>query len=334
MFLALFAATVHARADALLLKLSATSRRAAAPRLHVSGEELGSTVHDADARCEHLFPRLWHALAQPRQDAPEVWYSCPTGAGCGGLGDRLAGVVSVAAWGLAAGRRVRVHDPRLALAFEGVNATLEPVSGGGGGDTLRCELGHRPCSMLERPPASSSRRLVVPRLHRAWLCRWVSEQGPVWLRQRLATFGLNASSDLFGAAGCMLRATLRPRPTVLQRKSEHRQAALRWVGVHLRTLDVPKRWRWICVTVVAQMRRAVRSKRPCGRVVRGVRRWRGSMWASWSSRTHRTPRVPLSRSCSLALLPLTRQASPRHLATSTTARCAVKRPSRRAWPAR
>ena len=194
-----------------------------------------------DHQCAREWPAVWSALRAPPTERSVV-YSCDTHARCGGLGDQLAGIVSIAAYALATNRTVRFYSSRLASMFDGLHLSAPPESSSA---DFGCGFIHS-CSGLEREHPQNT--VIIRDTNRAWLCSWVAEsasKGPAaWLQQQLTTrFQLHATSNLYAAAGCMLRALIRPVPSVMRQASALLRPAPRWIGVHYRTGQFRRRRR-------------------------------------------------------------------------------------------
>ena len=202
-------------------------------------------------QCASEWPDLWSELRAPPTQRSVV-YHCDTHASCGGLGDQLAGIASVAAYALATNRTVRFFSSRLSTMFDGNHLMSPPES------TADFECGFvGGWSAAEGRFVGNSRGLerehpqdviVIRAINRAWLCRWVDESassGPTaWLHHRLTTgFKLTAASNLYAAAGCMLRALLQPVQSVMRRAFDLLRPAPHWIGVHYRTGQFRRRRR-------------------------------------------------------------------------------------------
>eukprot|EP01033_Poteriospumella_lacustris_P011941 gene11941-8524_t len=162
----------------------------------------------------------------------------------GGLGDRLAGLVSVFFWSLRQRRALLIEDPQRVAAE--LFAPLPPTG-------RRCRRGARPASFFERRrrrrPADGPVAAAVPRdardvfcvnprprdagcaletdadaavawlrvrLNRAYLCRWLATPSAAQ-RQLLALRRGADRVDLALWSGCALRLLLRPRAALWRR---------------------------------------------------------------------------------------------------------------------
>ena len=217
-----------------------------------------------DDVCSAGYPKLWQALKTEHERV--IVFGCPSSGLCGGLGDRLAGLISVGALAAVTGRGVVIDDEDLLLAFN--LATPAPRLGPerrllqngtmlhlapDGSERQRVEPvvakchNLRSCFAIEDFRSNNSRLfsadVVRVEANRAWLCRW--SRGP-WVAGNWLGSGLNQllsdgrtdEVDLFHAGGCLLRALLRPNEGVLRRAEALLQGASSWAGVHHRTFQI------------------------------------------------------------------------------------------------
>eukprot|EP00966_Prymnesium_polylepis_P062930 1460429-Prymnesium_polylepis.1 len=72
----------------------------------------------AAPRCATRFPLLWTSLRAPPQPRTISFVCRPEREPCGGVGDRLGGIVSVAAYSLVVNRTLLIDDPDLLRVWE------------------------------------------------------------------------------------------------------------------------------------------------------------------------------------------------------------------------
>lgn len=144
----------------------------------------------------------------------------------GGLGDRLGGMVSAIAFALRTGRTLLIAGDK---AFE---ESFEPYHPNNNGrykwgdwkwsgwknefmnDTsrilnIRNCVNPRPSAKVCQLDSDFPQKVVKFRSNRAFLCRWVVKP-KVYHNSNLAQLGITNSTDLFEAAGCMLRLAMWP----------------------------------------------------------------------------------------------------------------------------
>ena len=150
----------------------------------------------------------------------------------GGLGDRLGGMVSAVAFALRTGRTLLISgDKAFDEAFQPYHPDLL-LSGGraqkhkqrrwsswdwagwrreyaGNLTYLRQCVNPRPTASICHLDRDFPQRVVKYRSNRAFLCRWVIKPA-VYRTSGLARLGITAATDLFEAAGCMLRLAMWP----------------------------------------------------------------------------------------------------------------------------
>lgn len=244
------------------------SSELAAPQDHASTSKLLPPLPERAAIlndvCSAGYPKLWRALKTEHERV--LVFGCPVDGLCGGLGDRLAGLISVGALAAVTGRSVIIDDDDLLMAFDLAtpaprlrpdtrllrNGTLLQLAPDGS-ERQRVEPAvakcHnlRSCFAIEDFRSNNSRLfsadVVRVEANRAWLCRW--SRGP-WIAGSWLGSGLNQllsdghtdDVDLFHAGGCLLRAMLRPKEDVLMRAEALLKDAGSWTGVHHRTFQI------------------------------------------------------------------------------------------------
>lgn len=149
-----------------------------------------------------------------------------TGINNGGLGDRLGGMVSAIAFALRTRRTLLIAGDK---AFE---ESFEPYHPNNNGrykwgdwkwagwkndfmnDTsemihIRNCVNPRPSAKICQLDNDFPQKVVKFRSNRAFLCRWVVKPN-VYYKSNLMQLGITNSTDLFEAAGCMLRLAMWP----------------------------------------------------------------------------------------------------------------------------
>jgi len=152
----------------------------------------------------------------------------------GGLGDRLGGMVSAVAFALRTGRTLLIsgdkafeeafqpfhpdlllshpprppkpHKPRRWSSWDWAGWRREYA---GNLTYLRQCVNPRPTATVCHLDRDLPQRVVKYRSNRAFLCRWVIKPA-VYRTSGLARLGITATTDLFEAAGCMLRLAMWP----------------------------------------------------------------------------------------------------------------------------
>lgn len=147
------------------------------------------------------------------------------GSSNGGLGDRLGGLVTAVAYALRTGRTLLISGDK---AFEEAFQPFHPNNGGryhwrdwhwagwrdeyshGGNFTyLRNCVNPRPSAKICTLDNDLPQKVVKLRSNRAFLCRWLVKR-EIYEKSSLADLGINSETDLFEAAGCMLRLAMWP----------------------------------------------------------------------------------------------------------------------------
>ena len=148
----------------------------------------------------------------------------------GGLGDRLGGMVSAIAFALRTGRTLLISgDKAFEESFQPYHPDLLSTSGrkhkrrrwgdwdwagwkrdyAGNMTYLRQCVNPKPNAAMCQLDTDVPQRVVKYRSNRAFLCRWVIKQA-LYRNSGLARMGITAQTDLFEAAGCMLRLAMWP----------------------------------------------------------------------------------------------------------------------------
>ena len=75
-------------------------------------------AHAVETTCTARFPTLWSQLRAPRTRRTITFVCHPELEPCGGIGDRLGGIVSVAAYSLVSNRTLLIDDADLLREWE------------------------------------------------------------------------------------------------------------------------------------------------------------------------------------------------------------------------
>lgn len=143
----------------------------------------------------------------------------------GGLGDRLAGMISAVAYAVRTGRTLLISADK---AFEEAFQPYHPSNNGRytwsnrSWSGWRDEYDHgtnftylhqcvnpRPSSTICCLDVDLPQRVIKYRSNRAFLCRWVVKSR-LYADSNLKRLGINADTDLYEASGCMLRLVMWP----------------------------------------------------------------------------------------------------------------------------
>ena len=219
--------------DAGARRAAAAERTVPRARSRQGSDRRPADQHDlhapANAASRHLcaasFPAAWSALHELRPRT--VAYVCDPNVACGGLGDRMAGIITVVAYALATNRTALVMDEALLAAFSARHQVSATPA------VLRSCYGHtNGCSWLqhEQPEA----HLGVVGNGRCEVCRWLRASrgwGPL-----LRDFGLHWNVPL--AASCLLHSVLSPRADVVRLSQAWLAGVPLRVGVHVRTFSL------------------------------------------------------------------------------------------------
>ena len=142
-----------------------------------------------------------------------------TGSASGGLGDRIAGIITAAIFALRTNRTF-LYDwgdvSGINLAFEDMNilssrnANISRIlSETKSEDILDLSNCVNPTDLRCALDADVPQRVVIIRTNRAYLCRWATHKElPAY--NELERIGINSNTDLMEAAGCVLRRYLSP----------------------------------------------------------------------------------------------------------------------------
>lgn len=147
------------------------------------------------------------------------------GSSNGGLGDRLGGLVTAVAYALRTGRTLLISgDKAFNEAFQPYHPNnngryhwrdwqwagwRDEYNHGGNYTYLRNCVNPRPSAKICALDKDLAHRVVKFRSNRAFLCRWVVKQ-EIYDKSLLADLGISSETDLFEAAGCMLRLAMWP----------------------------------------------------------------------------------------------------------------------------
>lgn len=145
------------------------------------------------------------------------------GSSNGGLGDRLGGLVTAVAYALRTGRTLLISGDK---AFNEAFQPFHPNNGGRyhwrdwqwagwrdeyshGGNFTYLRNCVNPRTKSCALDVDLAQKVVKFRSNRAFLCRWVVRQ-EIYEKSSLADLGISTETDLFEAAGCMLRLAMWP----------------------------------------------------------------------------------------------------------------------------
>jgi hypothetical protein len=148
-----------------------------------------------------------------------------TGSNNGGLGDRLGGMVSAVAFALRTGRTLLISgDKAFNEAFQPYHPRNESryqwgdwnwsgwkkeYSQNSNMTYLKNCVNPKPSARICQLDNDMPHKVVKLRSNRAFLCRWVVKP-KIYQKSNLARLGISGDTDLFEAAGCMLRLAMWP----------------------------------------------------------------------------------------------------------------------------
>jgi len=203
---------------------SMPERADTAPAAAADAAAPAADAADAAKHCATSFPAAWSALHERRPRT--VAHVCDPKVACGGLGDRMAGIITVAAYALATNRTALVMDEPLLAAFRARHrGDVTPV-------VRSCHRQVSGCSWLQREQPEA--HLGLAGNGRCELCRWL--RAPQGWGPLLRALGLHLNVPL--AASCLLHGVLSPQAGVARLSKAWLAGVPWWVGVHMRTFSL------------------------------------------------------------------------------------------------
>lgn len=175
----------------------------------------------------------------------------------GGLGDRLAGLITATAYSITSNRTLLIQgDNAFTTAFIPYSPSSAIPRSWADWEwsgwlphftrnmtTLHC-LNPKPrahsCTLTTSE--LSRYKVIKYRSNRSFLCYWLHKGSPA-TRQQLAHMGITTATDLYKAAGCLLRLAMHPTPTLWDSVETYLQSqlsshhALPQIGFHYRCGD-------------------------------------------------------------------------------------------------
>jgi hypothetical protein len=157
-----------------------------------------------------------------------VFFMYKEGVSNGGLGDRMSGLVSAMSFALRTNRTLLISgDAAFTEAFQPYHPNNDDgkrswinwgwagwketyAFAGRKGNWYNCVNTHRGMCKLDK---DLSERVVNYVSNRAYLCRWVVKSN-IFRKSNLDLLGITNKTDLFEAAGCMLRLAMWPTKTL------------------------------------------------------------------------------------------------------------------------
>jgi hypothetical protein len=188
----------------------------------------------AHSRCEAAFPVAWRSLRHRRRRT--VTYICDRRRSpCGGLGDRMAGIIDVIAYALVTNRTLLIDDSALLTAFAARhNHSGQQENAANDSITRSCRGQLLGCKWLQQDQPET--HVAVFGANRCELCKWLRVSHSAW-GPRLRQLGFSTANVPL-AASCLLHAALSPRAHVLNRVAEWLAGAPPWIGVHARAMQL------------------------------------------------------------------------------------------------
>ena len=165
----------------------------------------------------------------------------------GGLGDRVAGLITAVSFAIRTNRNFRLLMEDFS---EGESPFLTQINLGRFDDTIKYynksvrDLSNciNPSNVSCALDADIEEKVILYASNRAYLCRWASD-GNTPAHQQLQTIGISYLSNLHEAAGCMLRVGLRPSPRLWESVDKllpfSNQNKIKYqIGIHFRCGDM------------------------------------------------------------------------------------------------